>query len=217
MVRELYEEHQPCTPTQEMMVETIASARWRQDRIWEMQKEAFDYDIDSSESANDSAPLRAILTLRKSPESVRSHELLLRYETALDRQISRSLLRLQQLQEKGALRGSNETPKGIALTRSEPDEANRAAPILPPENLAPAKRTRQSVESKDTATGPNEDAPQLSAPSKAPSPASTNSASNTKRNQAKRKQDQLSSAVRRLEYLKLRNSNPTGKGQKPVA
>jgi hypothetical protein len=127
MVQELYEEHQPATPTEKMMVETIACARWRQDRIWEMQKCALDEDINSSQSQTDSQPLRAVLALRKSPDSARAHELLLRYETALDRQISRSLLRLHQLQDR---------------------RTNGAPHISAAENTFPAERTQQPAETK---------------------------------------------------------------------
>ena len=35
---DLMEEHQPRTPTETMLVETLAAARWREDRIWGMQK-----------------------------------------------------------------------------------------------------------------------------------------------------------------------------------
>ena len=129
MVRELCEEHQPSTPTENMMLETIASARWRQDRIWEMQKTAFDYDIASSDSATGPPVVRAVLALRNSPESVRTHELLLRYEIALDRQISRSLLRLQQLQDRrtSAPHMSNEN-ESAEEEISAPCETNPATP-----------------------------------------------------------------------------------------
>jgi hypothetical protein len=99
LLEELFEEHQPTTPTERMLVETIAVARWRQDRVWGMQKVALDHDIANSDSAT-SNPLRAVLSLRGSAETVRSHELLLRYEIALDRQLSRAIMRLQQLQER---------------------------------------------------------------------------------------------------------------------
>jgi hypothetical protein len=123
----LIEEHRPRTPTETMLVDTIAAARWRQDRIWGMQKVAFDHDIASCDSAEESSPLRAVLTLRSSAESVRTHELLLRYEIALDRQTSRALLRLQQLQAR-ELR-----PKSAGSARESKEHA-------------PAERTQQPVE-----------------------------------------------------------------------
>jgi hypothetical protein len=94
MVDELLEEHQPKTPTEEMLVKTIASATWRRDRIWNLQKTQFDKDIKSH--AQLSPPEAAIQSIQN-PDSARTHELLLRYEVALDREISRALLRLTQL------------------------------------------------------------------------------------------------------------------------
>ena len=64
LVNDLFEEHQPRTRTEAMLVETIAAARWRQDRIWGMQKVAFDYDVASSPSGAELNPLRAVLALR---------------------------------------------------------------------------------------------------------------------------------------------------------
>ncbi len=118
-----------------MLVDTIAAARWRQDRIWGIQKTAFDQDV---ASGNDKAsgdagaqtpPQRILQALRGSADNVRAHELLLRYEIALDRQLSRALLRLQQMQAK----------------RNGKEKA------------APEERTQQSAETKrppSTALGP---------------------------------------------------------------
>jgi hypothetical protein len=153
MVRELYDEHRPATPTEMMLVETIACARWRQDRIWEMQKAAFDEDIASCESPSDYAPLRAVLALRKSPDSARAHELLLRYETALDRQISRSLLRLHQLQDRRAASAAD-APGQIKHS------SQAGQPMTPDGKITPAKRTPQPAESKPFAiAGPGPTAP----------------------------------------------------------
>ena len=97
LVESLFQEHNPRTPTQRLLVENIAAARWRQWRIWGMQKVAFDDEVASPSTTND-PPLRAVLAWKNSADGLRTHELLLRYEIALDRQISRSLVRLQQLQ-----------------------------------------------------------------------------------------------------------------------
>jgi hypothetical protein len=133
LAESLFEEHNPRTPTEKFLVENIAAARWRQWRIWGMQKVAFDHEVASPSATND-PPLRAVLAWRNSAESVRTHELLLRYEIALDRQISRALLRLQQLQDRQAKRKEEST-----------------APE-PPENSAPAERTQQPPEKKQPAT-----------------------------------------------------------------
>jgi hypothetical protein len=133
-----------------MLVETIVAARWRQQRIWGIQKTNFDYDIASVETDSENPALRAALALRTTEESIRSHELLLRFEIALDRQISRAILRLQQLQDKKANRDSNRN----SLPNREP-VPSEAAPLDPPDAIDPApqskkndfaKRTHQPVE-----------------------------------------------------------------------
>ncbi len=100
MVNELWDEHQPQTPTEKMLVDTIVGASWRQQRIWGIQKVALDYVRNPPPAgASELNPLRAVLSLRASPESVRTHEHLLRSEIAADRQISRALHRLLLLRE----------------------------------------------------------------------------------------------------------------------
>jgi hypothetical protein len=129
LVESLFEEHNPRTPTERLLVENIAAARWRQWRIWGMQKVAFDHEVASPSTTND-PPLRAVLAWRNSAESIRTHELLLRYEIALDRQISRSLLRLQQMQDRSI--------KGTPHTRQHVEPG--------PQKSSPAERTQQPVE-----------------------------------------------------------------------
>ncbi len=127
-LQELFEEHQPQTPTEAMLVDTIAAASWRQSRIWGMQKVAFDYDVASSLVPTNSNPLRAVMALRDSPDNVRTHELMLRYEIAFDRQISRALLRLQQLQErreKAAAVGTVKAVEPIASPPPPPEAAGK--------------------------------------------------------------------------------------------
>jgi hypothetical protein len=131
LAESLFEEHTPRTPTEKLLVENIAAARWRQWRIWGMQKVAFDHEVASPSTTNDPP---AVLAWKNSAESIRTHELLLRYEIALDRQISRSLLRLQQLQDREAKR------KEESVARPEPEE------------IIPAERTQQPPEKKQPVT-----------------------------------------------------------------
>ena len=160
LMDDLMEEHQPRTRTEAILVENIAVARWRQRRIWGMQKVAFDADVASVESAPESPALRAVLALRGSPDNIRTHELLLRYEIAFDRQISRSLLRLQQLQ-------ARELPKRTAKGARTAEEPIAPPSVSPEEKkTAPEKRTQQPTESKRPAN------PTPSVPSNSPEPPS---------------------------------------------
>jgi len=148
LLNELLDEHEPSTPTQMMLVETIVAARWRQQRIWGLQKTNFDYDIASIETNPENPAMRAVLALRTNDESIRSHELLLRFEIALDRQISRALLRLQKLQDRSEKRKEEST---------KPREA---------ENTIHPERTQQPAETKQpaTATRPNTNSPRTPEP-----------------------------------------------------
>ena len=141
LVESLFEEHNPRTPTQKLLVENIAAARWRQWRIWGMQKVAFDHEV-ASPSITDDPPLRAFLAWKNSPDSMRTHELLLRYEIALDRQISRSLVRLLQLQAQPfqpLQRTEKASAEPIAPPASEPQEE-------PQNESVGTERTQQPVE-----------------------------------------------------------------------
>jgi hypothetical protein len=157
LLKELTDEHLPATCTETMLVETIAVASWRRSRIWGMQKENFDHDVASCDVETDSPALCATLALRSSPESIRSHEVLLRYEIAFDRQISRSLLRLQQLQDRNARRKQES-----AARTSNFDEESSAR--RDSQKDADAERTQQPPEKKQPATAatanPDKPAPQ---------------------------------------------------------
>jgi hypothetical protein len=163
LVESLFEEHQPRTPTEQLLVENIAAARWRQWRIWGMQKVAFDHDV-ASPSTTDDPPLRAVLALKNSPDNIRTHELLLRYETALDRQISRSLLRLQQLQSKELSPRAQITrsdapqpadPVSEPIPTHSRDQPTATPSVLRDSNDAPTERTPEPVESTSPASTPS--------------------------------------------------------------
>ena len=149
LVESLFEEHNPSTPTQVLPVENIAAARWRQWRIWGMEKVLFDHEV-ASPSITTDPPLRAFLAWKNSPESMRTHELLLRYEIALDRQISRSLARLLQLQAQELERDRKAPAEPIAPPppaskppASQPQEESENGRF---EKTIPTERTQQPVE-----------------------------------------------------------------------
>jgi hypothetical protein len=153
-----------------MFVEIIAAARWRQDRIFGMQKVAFDYDVASAPAEVELNPLRAVISIR-SPESARTHELLLRYEIALDRQISRALLRLHQLQDR-----DSKSAKGAAKLSAEPIAPHSV--LRDPKEDAPEERTQQPVETVTPPIPPTVLIPKRPAPqnqTSAPEPASSTS------------------------------------------
>jgi hypothetical protein len=92
------DEYQPRTASQVSFVENMAVARWRQFRIWGMQKSAMDRDMALQDPAVGPAPIRALFALRNSAENLGSPDVLLRYEIAFERQFSHALTRLLELQ-----------------------------------------------------------------------------------------------------------------------
>jgi hypothetical protein len=100
LLNELLDEHQPSNPHPDDAGGNHRCGALAQQRIWGIQKTNFDYDIASIETNPENPALRAAMALRTNDQSIRSHELLLRFEIALDRQVSRALMRLQKLQEK---------------------------------------------------------------------------------------------------------------------
>jgi hypothetical protein len=145
MVDELLEEHQPKTPTEEMPVKTIASATWRRDRIWNFQKTQFDKDIKSH--AQLSPPEAAIQSLQNL-DTARTHELLLRYEVALDREISRALLRLTQLKshvvQTGSLRPIGNRPTQTKPSSEFDPNASQSAAVVQARNVVQTGHVGQS-------------------------------------------------------------------------
>jgi hypothetical protein len=98
LLKGFMEEYRPSTQTQITLVETMTAARWRQLRVWGAQKTALDRDMALQDPSVGPASVRALFALRGSDASACPPELLLRYDVALDRQFSRALGRLLELQ-----------------------------------------------------------------------------------------------------------------------
>jgi len=84
-------EIKPRTPIEASLVETMAIARWRQMRVWGIQKAAFDIEMARPENASGSPPARAAVVFRSLGDNSRTLDLHHRYETSYDRQFSRAL------------------------------------------------------------------------------------------------------------------------------
>ena len=154
MLEDLFAEYQPRTRMESMLVEVLAAARWRQDRIFGMQKVAFDYDVSTSPATGEIRPLRAVLAMR-TPESARSHELLLRYEVALDRQVSRTLLRLERLQarELHVNRPATVKSRNAEFPETAPEERTQQ----PVETTTPPPSMNHPASTVGRAPGPQPD------------------------------------------------------------
>ena len=129
LAKELFAEYQPATPTETMLVETMAAARWRLLRTWGLQKAALDHDIAACRQDSDSALARAAAAFRTSPDQPSSHHLLLRYETAADRQFNRALARLTKVRD---ARVREAIPSEISERTQQLAESKESAKVTKP-------------------------------------------------------------------------------------
>ncbi len=82
---------EPATPTESALVENLAAARWRQMRIWGIEKANLTHEIKKQDPAAQDAPTRAAMAFRSLSDNSRTLDLLHRYETRYDRQYARAI------------------------------------------------------------------------------------------------------------------------------
>jgi len=105
LVATLYEEFQPQTPFEESLIDNMAVARWRQMRIWGMEKAGMDYEVrrqaemSDSITAEDNAT-RASLAFRTLSDDSRSLELIERYDSSYERQYYRAHRRFLEVRDR---------------------------------------------------------------------------------------------------------------------
>ena len=154
LLHALMDEFQPSSATQLMLVETMAAARWRQLRIWGLQKVALDREIALQDPALGTAEVRATLAFNKSSPTF-DPDLLLRYEVAFDRQFNRALKQLLALQATVAAQPAKPyLPASLpshTFNTTTGEEPPSPEPLLPSPGIAaeppPSERTQQSIHS----------------------------------------------------------------------
>ncbi len=94
----LFERLQPEGPIEIALVENMVMCRWRQMRIWVMEKSALNHEMRKQAVANqaEDKPTRAALAYRALTDETHSLDNLSRYETRFDRQFSRALQRFNE-------------------------------------------------------------------------------------------------------------------------
>ena len=97
----LMDEHQPVTETEIGLVESMAVARWRQLRVWSIEKADFDYEMAKVPRSLGPNPIRAAQTFRSLAQDGKALTVALRVEASFDRQFTRALRTFLML--KGAL------------------------------------------------------------------------------------------------------------------
>jgi hypothetical protein len=105
----LRREFRPENEVERALVETMAVCRWRQMRIWGMEKAGLSYAVRQQSASNheisaEDAPTRTALAFRTLCDETRTFDLMNRYETRFDRQYSRALQRFTELRRRRELR-----------------------------------------------------------------------------------------------------------------
>jgi hypothetical protein len=144
----LLDEFQPQTPFEESLIENMAVARWRQMRIWGMEKASMEHQMrrqgeiphSTGLDPSEHAATRAAVAFRTLSDDSRSLELINRYESRFDRQYLRAHRRFLEVHDR-------RTPPSAQLPQPAP--VIPAPPVVPqadpaaPESAVIAKGTRQ--------------------------------------------------------------------------
>src|ERR1019366_188982 len=129
LVAGLYDEFRPATAFEESLVDAIAVARWRQQRIWNIERDAMDSQLVAEHDRNRAAMLHPGLLTSMAFGTLaaenRTLDLINPYEFRFDRQYLRAHRRLLEVQER---RMRNE-PKPTPPSAPSPSRTSPSAPI----------------------------------------------------------------------------------------
>jgi hypothetical protein len=158
LLADLHAELQPQTTVEITLVENMAVARWRQLRIWGIEKANMEYEMRAQSEARDAAEghpvedtaTRCALAFRTLSDDSRSLELINRYEARYDRQYLRAHHRFLQLVDRRT------PPPAPAPKEPEPPvpasrQSTPGPQLVPPAESLPqpdpvsAKQTRQAL------------------------------------------------------------------------
>jgi hypothetical protein len=121
----LFERLQPEGPIEIALVENMVMCRWRQMRLWVMEKSALNHEMRKQSAANQAAfnqedkPTRAALAYRALTDETHSLDNLSRYETRFDRQFSRALQRFNELRTNPGSKARVEEIKALTEPAAE--------------------------------------------------------------------------------------------------
>jgi len=165
----LLDEFQPQTPFEESLIENMTVARWRQMRIWGMEKAAMEHEMRrQGEIANSTAldpaeraATRAAIAFRTLSDDSRSIELINRYESRFDRQYLRAHRRFLDVRDRRTPptaqrsappdhQGTSPTGGAVAQPPATPQPETK---IPNPEKAIIAKRTPQVAANKPRLPG----------------------------------------------------------------
>jgi hypothetical protein len=103
LLANLRHKYLPRDVVESSLVENMAVARWRQMRVWAMEKAGLVQQMEKQDAGNDTteldAPTRAVSAFRTLSDESRLLDLMGRYESRFERQFNRALDRLERLKK----------------------------------------------------------------------------------------------------------------------
>ncbi len=116
----LIAELEPGTATEALLVEEMATARWRQQRVWVMESTTIDKhtgritpELLATYGDTATEPLRVASAVEDLADNSNVLALLMRYEARLSRQFDRCLKRLNALQDRRRNQNLQNEPNGV--------------------------------------------------------------------------------------------------------
>ena len=121
LLADIVDEHQPRTPTESRLTESMALAKWRQMRAWEMGDAALTQEIlaqnkNHPETAAQPSAVRAFAAFREIADNGSVLVVMNRYEARYERLYERSLKLLLRLQDETKDESRKQHPAAIEIT-----------------------------------------------------------------------------------------------------
>jgi hypothetical protein len=101
----------PRSDAETALVETMTIARWKQMRIWGIEKAGFQLEMSRESSAHGANATRGYLTFKRLADTSRVLDLTQRYDTGYERQFCRAYAFLLKLREKSEMPMDDSLPK----------------------------------------------------------------------------------------------------------
>ncbi len=172
LLNDLVEELQPETSIENTLVDTMAAARWRQLRLWGMEKAGMEYQIRTQAGGlgrNENSSTRASIAFRTLSDDSRSLDLVNRYDSHYERRYLRAHRRFLELRD----RRSGPSPASRLPVRAQTPQTPEPPPPTPEpveelptsEPRISAKRTQQTEENKANGLNAKATAAGISPPS----------------------------------------------------
>ncbi len=145
LLADLHAELQPQTAVEITLVETMAAARWRQLRIWGIEKATMEHQMRIEDDPEEDPATRCARAFRTLGDNSRALELINRYDARYERQYLRAHRRFLELVDR---RTPPPAPAAVQAPQEvipDPHVAPQADNLQNPPDTIAAKQTRQPL------------------------------------------------------------------------